>query len=464
MFQSIRSRLVGTYFLLALLTVGLVETLFLVGVRQYYLANIREILEQQAKLAGSFYEQYLGQEQIERSASALLEGFAGITAARMQVITPEGTVLADSLGDLSPLVMPDDHWRRAVAGEVAAWQGKLEKEPVLVVSAPLKTNGAVVGVVRYMTSLEPLEEMIRGLLFRLLLAGTAIVLLAALAGLLLANTIARPVEVITRAAARIAGGDLNVRIPKRYNDEVGRLADTLNHMASELGRLDRLKNEFVSSISHELRTPLTSIKGWVVTLLQGPPSPGEWRQGLRIIDQETDRLTEMVEELLDFSRLQAGSITLRRKETELAGLLENVVSQMLPRARRLGLKLTLKPVAGLTVFADPDRLKQVLINLLDNSFKFTPAGGKVEVRTTAGKGQVTIAVADEGCGIPPDELPLVGIRFFQGRAAKSGSGIGLALCREIVQLHGGHLKIESSPGVGTTVYVSLPLEKPHITG
>ncbi|NHM27173.1 HAMP domain-containing protein [Desulfofundulus sp. TPOSR] len=464
MFQSIRSRLVGTYFLLALLTVGLVETLFLVGVRQYYLANIREILEQQAKLAGSFYEQYLGQEQIERSASALLEGFAGITAARMQVITPEGTVLADSLGDLSPLVMPDDHWRRAVAGEVAAWQGKLEKEPVLVVSAPLKTNGAVVGVVRYMTSLEPLEEMIRGLLFRLLLAGTAIVLLAALAGLLLANTIARPVEVITRAAARIAGGDLNVRIPKRYNDEVGRLADTLNHMASELGRLDRLKNEFVSSISHELRTPLTSIKGWVVTLLQGPPSPGEWRQGLRIIDQETDRLTEMVEELLDFSRLQAGSITLRRKETELAGLLENVVSQMLPRARRLGLKLTLKPVAGLTVFADPDRLKQVLINLLDNSFKFTPAGGKVEVRTTAGKGQVTIAVADEGCGIPPDELPLVGIRFFQGRAAKSGSGIGLALCREIVQLHEGHLKIESSPGVGTTVYVSLPLEKPHITG
>ncbi|WP_353928548.1 sensor histidine kinase [Desulfofundulus kuznetsovii] len=454
----------GTYFLLALLTVGLVETLFLVGVRQYYLANIREILEQQAKLAGSFYEQYVGQEQIERSASALLEGFAGITAARMQVITPEGTVLADSLGDLSPLFMPDDHWRRAVAGEVAAWQGKLEKEPVLVVSAPLKTNGAVVGVVRYMTSLEPLEEMIRGLLFRLLLAGTAIVLLAALAGLLLANTIARPVEVITRAAARIAGGDLNVRIPKRYNDEVGRLADTLNHMASELGRLDRLKNEFVSSISHELRTPLTSIKGWVVTLLQGPPSPGEWRQGLRIIDQETDRLTEMVEELLDFSRLQAGSITLRRKETELAGLLENVVSQMLPRARRLGLKLTLEPVAGLTVFADPDRLKQVLINLLDNSFKFTPAGGKVEVRTTAGKGQVTIAVADEGCGIPPDELPLVGTRFFQGRAAKSGSGIGLALCREIVQLHGGHLKIESSPGVGTTVYVSLPLAKPHITG
>ncbi|MCL6646135.1 MAG: cell wall metabolism sensor histidine kinase WalK [Dehalococcoidia bacterium] len=180
MFQSIRSRLVGTYFLLALLTVALVETLFLVGVRQYYLANIREILEQQAKLAGSFYEQYLGQEQIERSASALLDGFAGITAARMQVITPEGTVLADSLGDLSPLVMPDDHWRRAVAGEVTAWQGKLEKEPVLVVSAPLKTSGAVVGVVRYMTSLEPLEEMIRGLLFRLLLAGTAIVLLAAL--------------------------------------------------------------------------------------------------------------------------------------------------------------------------------------------------------------------------------------------------------------------------------------------
>jgi len=457
MLQSIRGRLAGTYLILALLIAVIGEALFLIGVRQYYLANIREILEQQARLAGSFYEQYLGKEQIEREAPALLEGFAGITAARMQVFNADGAVLADSLGAAAEPDLPADDLKRALAGEVSSWQGKTGGEPVLAVSAPLKREGAVAGAVRCLSSLEPLEKMIRGLYLWFFLLGAGAVVLVASIGLLLARTIAGPVEELTAAAAKIAGGDLTVRVRKHYEDEVGRLADTLNHMAGELGRLERLKNEFISSISHELRTPLTSIKGWVVTLQQGNLSGEEKERGLQIIHQETDRLTGMVEELLDFSRLQSGTMTLHRRETDLGQLLTDVVAQMLPRARRLGLNLTLHSAAGLKpLVVDPDRLKQVLINLLDNSFKFTPAEGKVEVKAIQERNETIIRVSDTGCGILPGELPLVGERFYQGRAAKSGSGLGLALCKEIARLHGGTLTIESSPGAGTTVCVRLP--------
>lgn len=456
MLQSIRGRLAGTYLILALLIAVIGEALFLIGVRQYYLANIREILEQQARLAGSFYEQYLGKEQIEREAPALLEGFTGITAARMQVFNADGAVLADSLGAAEP-DLPADDLKRALAGEVSSWQGKTGGEPVLAVSAPLKREGAVAGAVRCLSSLEPLEKMIRGLYLWFFILGTGAVVLVASIGLLLARTIAGPVEELTAAAAKIAGGDLTVRVRKHYEDEVGRLADTLNHMAGELGRLERLKNEFISSISHELRTPLTSIKGWVVTLQQGNLSGAEKERGLQIIHQETDRLTGMVEELLDFSRLQSGTMTLHQRETDLGRLLEDVVAQMLPRARRLGLNLTLHLAAGLKpLVVDPDRLKQVLINLLDNSFKFTPAEGKVEVKAIQERNETIIRVSDSGCGIAPEELPLVGERFYQGQAAKSGSGLGLALCKEIARLHGGTLTIESSPGAGTTVCVRLP--------
>jgi signal transduction histidine kinase len=183
-------------------------------------------------------------------------------------------------------------------------------------------------------------------------------------------------------------------------------------------------------------------------------------QGLQIIHREADRLTEMVEELLDFGRLQSGAMALHKREFRLAELLEGVVAQMRPRARRLGLDLTLQVADGLkSLFADPDRLKQVLINLLDNAFKFTPAGGKVEVKTVQESGEAIIWVIDTGCGIAPEELPLVGERFYQGRAAKSGSGLGLALCREIARLHGGLLEIRSSPGAGTAVCVHLPFEQ-----
>ncbi|GAB6274869.1 MAG: ATP-binding protein [Peptococcaceae bacterium] len=458
MFKSIRGRLAGTYLLLALIIVVITEGLFLTGIRYYYLKNIRDILEQQARLAANFYEQYMGKEPLEYEAQALLEGLSGVSVARQQVFSASGSVLADSMNELSEPVLLSNDLKGALAGKITAWQGRLSAEPVIAVSAPIKNNGAVIGVIRYMSSLKPFEKMFWGLFSRLLFLGAVIVILVVLIGFGLAKTIAAPVEEITAAAAKIAAGNLSVQVKKRYEDEVGHLADTLNHMAGELGRLERLKNEFISSVSHELRTPLTSIKGWVVTLEQKNSSRQEQEQGLQIIHQETDRLTAMVEELLDFSRLQSGRLVLSKREVDLKALIENTVVQMSPRAKRLGLNFTFKLAEGLKpVLADPDRLKQVLINLLDNSFKFTPAGGTVEIKTTQKENETIIQVTDSGSGIPPEELLLIGQNFYQGRTAKSGSGLGLSLSREITRLHGGSLEIKSKLGIGTEVCIYLPL-------
>ncbi|MBC7347299.1 MAG: HAMP domain-containing protein, partial [Clostridia bacterium] len=255
-------------------------------------------------------------------------------------------------------------------------------------------------------------------------------------------------------------GDLTVTVTPRFRDEIGRLAATLNHMTRELQRLDRLKNEFISSISHELRTPLTSIKGFVVTLLEGlPAEEEELRRGLEIINRETDRLTGLVEELLDFSRLAAGQLTLRLSPVDLARLVQETAEQMRPRAVRQGidLQITIKDHFP-PVEADADRLKQVLVNLVDNALKFTPAGGKIIVALERLGQNLALKVADTGVGIDPEELPLVTQRFYRGRRAPAGgSGLGLALCQEIVSRHGGSLEIVSRLGEGTSVTVLLPL-------
>ncbi|MGI9952267.1 HAMP domain-containing sensor histidine kinase [Moorellaceae bacterium AZ2] len=186
----------------------------------------------------------------------------------------------------------------------------------------------------------------------------------------------------------------------------------------------------------------------------------ELRRGLEIINRETDRLTGLVEELLDFSRLAAGQLTLRLSPVDLAGLVQDTAEQMRPRAVRQGidLQITIKDPFP-PVEADADRLKQVLVNLVDNALKFTPAGGRIIVALERLGQNLALKVCDTGVGIDPQELPLVTTqRFYRGRQApSSGSGLGLALCEEIIGLHGGRFEIASQPGQGTTVTVLLPV-------
>ncbi|WP_347488538.1 HAMP domain-containing sensor histidine kinase [Desulfoscipio sp. XC116] len=458
--QSIKKRLVGSYLLVILLTVIIMDTLLLMGIRQYYYDNVKDMLEKQAEVASGFYECYLSHKDLESEAGALLKSYSSTTAAQVQIINAGGMALADTQGTPAAGKLPFDDIRRALAGESGHWQGNLpvSGEPAMSVAYPLKSNGEVVGAIRFITSLAGIHEVIRNAALILIAAGLLVVLLVTTVSVLLSATITGPVERITLVAEEMAAGRFSARAVKKYDDEVGKLADTLNYMAEEIVRCDQLKNQFIASISHELRTPLTSIKGWAVTLRTGGvKNTDDINDGLSIIERESDRLTLLVDELLDFSGLSAGKITLQPDTVHLRELLDSIVKQLNPRAQRQRICLVCETIKDLpAIKADSNRLKQVVINLLDNALKFTPPGGIISISAQAGQEQIQIKIADTGNGIPHAELSQVTQKFYKGTSS-AGSGIGLSICDEIVKLHRGQLIINSSPGQGTEVCVILPL-------
>jgi len=265
---------------------------------------------------------------------------------------------------------------------------------------------------------------------------------------------------VSRLAVRL---DLDVRLPVTGDerDEVDRLRGTINQMAEGLEETEKMKNEFISSVSHELRTPLTSIRGWVETLRTlDDPTDENYRKGLEIINNETARLYNMVEELLDFSRLQNGRLKMECRPLDLVAELTDAVLFCEARIQREGLLLAYaEPEEMIPVYADPDRLRQVFINILDNAIKYSAPGGRITVKIWQGEYKAFIEIIDQGRGIPPEDLENVKTKFYKGSNSVRGSGIGLALVDSIMTALDGTMDLKSTLGRGTVVTLGLPIYK-----
>ena len=297
---------------------------------------------------------------------------------------------------------------------------------------------------------------------RVLLAlgiGAAILLFSVWSGVFFIRSIVRPLDEVAQTANAIARGDLSARLPEGSDsDEIGRLCNTINQMAGELSKTERLQNEFISSVSHELRTPLTSIRGWVETIAHiRDPEDENYRKGLSIIGRETDRLYDMVEELLSFSRLQSG-VKLDCCPLDLVAELTDAALFMEARIRAEGLHLVYEePELPLPIWADAGRLRQVFINVMDNAVKYSLPGGPITLDLLQDGENVYVLIQDEGRGIAPDDLENVKLKFFKGKGAVRGSGIGLAVVDEIMTALDGSADISSELGKGTTVTLRLPI-------
>lgn len=456
--NGIKKRLVFSYLLLICLTVVLFEVIIFMTVRYYFHDNIKNSFINQGIIFSNFYSESLMERPLETYAEEMLENYSFLTEAQVQMVDVSGKIVADShassfySGDY-----PDV--QTALLGEASSWTGKwgVLEEPVLAVSYPLRSNGEVVGVIRFISSLVLVQEQLNRILFFLLFIGLIVICIAALISFLLVNTITKPLKVMTEAAHQLASGKFSVRIAKEKDDELGELADTLNYMASEVEKHEQLKNEFIASISHELRTPLTSIKGWGITLHSMSKEP-LFKEGMEIITNETERLNELVEDLLDFSSLSTGKMKIIKEKINIVRVVEQVYQQMKPRAERLGIKFLLLNGDSVSLMhADKNRLKQVFINLIDNAFKFTSENGIVTISIKQKQETITITIADTGKGIAPADLHNITSRFYKGDTTKSGIGLGLAICKEIISAHQGQLQIESEEGIGTTVQIDFPL-------
>ena len=251
-----------------------------------------------------------------------------------------------------------------------------------------------------------------------------------------------------------------MRIDKAKDDEIGGLCDAINDMAGELGASEQLKNDFISSVSHELRTPLTAIKGWAETMQEGGDLDESTRQkGIHVILSETERLSSMVEELLDFSRIQSGRFNIQLEKLDIVAELSDAVLMFDERARREGIAfLYEEPEDFVVLMGDRNRLRQVFVNVIDNALKYSTAGGTVKVEAGRVGNTFQVVVSDTGCGISAEDLPKVKTKFYKANFTRRGSGIGLAVANEIVQQHNGSLELRSHIGEGTVVTISLPIQ------
>lgn len=456
--KSIKSRLIKNFLVVLLSTIIIISTMFMLFISRYYYQNIEGMLNSQIKIAADFYKRYLSFVSLEENIYDDVDIFWKQTDAQVQIYDKEGNLLMDSLGmdkfqgDLGDV-------NKALKGQTSRWIGNMPyyEGKVMAISHPLENDTEIVGAIRYISSMESIDKFIMNFFIAFLIIGITVLAIGILLSYFLANSIVNPLKELTNIAEKMAKGNLKVRNSITTDDEISKLAYTLNFMADEIEKREQLKNEFISSISHELRTPLTSIKGWAITLNSEFTDKDTLKMGFNIIEKESDRLSNMVEELLDFSKFVSGKINLKYQSIDMEELISYIKLYMNPRADRENKKLIVNCFGlDFVISGDSDRLKQVFINLLDNAFKFTDEEGIVKIVLKDNEDKVVVIIEDNGCGIDSDELPKVKEKFFKGKNSKSQNGIGLSICDEIIKLHGGTLEVKSQLNVGTTIIINIP--------
>lgn len=430
----------------------------------YYFSNMESDLKYRARSTSDFFADYINQTYSEfyQSCITYAQTFEGKDNLELQFINTQGELVASSYGVWAGETPRTPEIEKAVMSRYPEpYLGKdpVTDERIMAVSSPMiYSNGEVIGVLRYVTSVRKVDRQIVQVA---LVSGG--VLLAVLAVVLISSnyylrSIMQPVAEITDKAKLIAGGGYGVQIKTIYRDEIGELADTINEMSSKIAQNEKMQAEFISQLSHELRTPLTVINGWTETLLLDENMDLETRQGMKIISSEAKRLTEMVMDLLDFTRMQDGRMTLAVEMTDIRTEYEDTVFMYSSRLAHEGITLELldndEDIPEIP--CDPQRLRQVFLNILDNAAKHGGSGKRIETEMTFEDKQVVVRIRDYGCGIPEDEIPLVKKKFYKGSSSVRGTGIGLAVCDEIVEMHGGTLTLENAEGGGTLVTVRLP--------
>ena len=435
---------------------------FIYSVQNYYYGSAKQYLASKINAVTSVLSIHAQDNAANFSAEMrnMLETFNEKDKIELMAINSKGRVVLTSSG-FSPdddMLMPD--YEEAVSsGKEASYIGKMPSgEKILAISVPITSINSEYSSVRMVTSLTEIDNTIYTYVAAVTVISLLVLLIIIATGVYFAGSIVRPIRQISSIARKFAMGDFSVRIQNNSDDEIGELCTAINHMADELSTAEAMKNEFISSVSHELRTPLTAIKGWAETLmLDSDSNPDTMKKGVGVIVNETERLSQMVEELLDFSRMQNGRFTLQKENMDILAELGDAVLIYSDKARRESIKIIYNDPEMLPiVYGDKNRLRQVFINIIDNAVKYSSPGDTVTITAEESGGNIRVTVVDTGCGIKESDLLKVKVKFYKANHTRRGSGIGLAVADEIVQMHGGTLDIRSREGEGTTVIITLP--------
>ena len=458
--------------LMTVLLVLLVEGMFLYSCTRSYYNSVQQTMYRRFSSISGQLKMYTGDTAQKASASRsvalrrMVEQFSDKDKYEFMLLDSYGSVIASSSGtDAEGILTSADFEQAQETGDgmgVAIYRTD-SSEMVMAVCCLVPYAAEDVAAMRLVTSLTLVQNQLKNVFLISIVVVITILGFTVASGLYFVRSIVVPLGQVERTAASIARGELDVRLPVTGDarDEVDRLRGTINRMAEGLEETEKMKNEFISSVSHELRTPLTSIRGWVETLRTlDDPEDENYRKGLEIINNETARLYNLVEELLDFSRLQNGRLKMSCHPLDLVAELTDAVLFCEARIQREGLLLSYsEPEEMIPVYADPNRLRQVFINILDNAIKYSAPGGRITVKIWQGEYKAFIEIIDQGRGIPPEDLENVKTKFYKGSNSVRGSGIGLALVDSIMTALDGTLDLKSTLGRGTVVTLGLPIYK-----
>lgn len=380
-----------------------------------------------------------------------------------QIFGPQGQITLQSANITTRNIpLSEPAMQAALQGqatyESVRFQGEIS---IRLLSYPIKHGDTLVNILRVGTSLRPVEEMLNRLVFVLLIGSPLAVIVSMLGGWFLAGRALRPVDTITLAAQRIAAGDLTQRIHTTSADEIGRLASTFNDMIARLEASIRQIRQFSADASHELRTPLTITKGETELALRKERTPEVYREVLESNLEEIDRMSRIVDELLFLSRADLGEIKIAKEPVQLDQLVQEIQHQAIVLGKDRKVETVLGTLEPTEVVGDEWRLRELLLNIVDNAIKYSQEKGTVEIGLEHINGMAKISVQDNGIGISPDEQKLVFDRFFRSDTARAhaqkGTGLGLAICKWIAETHQGQIQIESTPGQGSRFTIFLPL-------
>jgi signal transduction histidine kinase len=464
--SGLRQRWIRSSVLIVLVTLLVVILAFSAFIYSNYYSTVQTGLVTKAKTATDFFSNYVAKSYKEYydGAYRYTESFEDSDKLELQFIDKDGRVMMSTYGISAGSSPSTPDINEALSSEKISWwigTAPSTGERIMSVSAPMRSSGdQVIGIMRYITSLKVVDKQVVISILTICALGAVIILFVVFINLVFIRSVIEPVSEITKMTQRIAQGSYGIQIKKEFPDEIGEMVDSINEVSLKIAQSEKVQTEFISSISHELRTPLTAITGWGETLIYNEHMDSETKKGIAIILKEARRLTKMVEELLEFTRMEDGRFTLNIEMIDIVAELEDSIFTYRELLHQDELELVYEPYTEEMplIPGDPSRLKQVFLNLFDNAAKYGREGKRIEVSVGMDNSYVNIRIRDFGPGIPADELDHVKMKFYKGSNAKErGSGIGLAVCDEIIKFHGGNLLLENAEGGGLLVTIKLPL-------
>ena len=442
----------------------LIEIAVIVIVRNYYYTAAKQYVTTKMNVLTAAVMNSSDTTNYNSEIRNMVESYGDKDKIELMAITADGRVDVTSSG----FSLPSGDNMEAYTDANGSSTGSASQiyvtatgEKVVAVTAVISPKGCEYEALRMLSSIKNVDTPIGRIIIFVTVLVLLVIALMVFSSMYFIKQIVIPVRDIAEISHKYAKGDFSKRIEKKSDDELGQLCDSINNMAEELSNTEQMKNEFISSVSHELRTPLTAIKGWTETVESMYGDVDTFKKGMRVINSETERLSQMVEELLDFSRIQDNRLILIMDTIDILAELGETVLIYQERARSLGITLNYFEQDMLPyVYGDKNRLRQMFINIVDNAIKYSDKGDTVSVEAYEEGGEICISVSDTGIGISKEDLPRITQKFFKANHTRRGSGIGLAVADEIIQRHGGTLTIDSEQGVGTTVMITLPFIKP----